>query len=84
MYWPKVKLWAMEWGVELTKVDLSDKFIDGVQSVPTMDVIVDGELKLRVTSWGSGAGRLDGDPPPETAVGTQDPLPGLETSPPCQ
>ena len=54
MCWPKVKLWAMEWGVELTKVDLSDKFIDGVQSVPTMDVIVDGELKLRVTSWGAG------------------------------
>lgn len=53
-YWPAVKVWAKEWDVELIKVDLSDKFIDGVQSVPTMDVIVGGELKLRVTSWGPG------------------------------
>jgi hypothetical protein len=54
MYWSKVKVWAREWDVELIKVDLSDKFIDGIQSVPTMDVIVDGELKLRVASWGPG------------------------------
>ena len=53
-YWPKVLAWATEWDVELTKVDLSDGFTDGIQSVPTMDVIVDGELKLRVTQWGPG------------------------------
>lgn len=54
MYWPKVLVWATEWDVALTKVDLSDGFIDEIQSVPTMDVIVDGELKLRVTQWGPG------------------------------
>lgn len=54
MYWPKVLAWATELDVELTRVDLSDGFIDGIQSVPTMDVIVDGELKLRVTQWGPG------------------------------
>lgn len=53
-YWPKVQAWAVEWGVEVTKVDLSNGFIDGIQSVPTMDVIVDGELRLRVTQWGPG------------------------------
>lgn len=53
-YWPKVLEWATELGVKLTKVDLSDRFIDGVRSVPTMDVIVDGELKLRVTRFGPG------------------------------
>lgn len=53
-YWPKVLVWAAELDVELTKVDLSDGFIDGIQSVPTMDVIVDDELKLRVTQWGPG------------------------------
>lgn len=54
MYWPKVLAWAAEWDVALTKVDLSDGFVDGIQSVPTMDVIVDGELRLRVTQWGPG------------------------------
>lgn len=53
-YWPKVLVWAMELDVKLTKVDLSDGFIDGIQSVPTMDVIIDGELELRVTHWGPG------------------------------
>ena len=53
-YWPKVLAWAVELDVETTKVDLSDGLIDGIQSVPTMDVIVDGELKLRVTQWGPG------------------------------
>lgn len=54
MYYPRVLAWAMEFDVNVTKVDLSDGLIDGVQSVPTMDVIVDGELKLRVTQWGPG------------------------------
>lgn len=54
MYWPKVLAWATEWGVALTQVDLSDGFVDGIQSVPTMDVIVNGELRLRVTQWGPG------------------------------
>lgn len=53
-YWPKVLAWAMELDVKLTKVDLSDGFINEIQSVPTMDVIVGGELKLRVTQWGPG------------------------------
>lgn len=54
IYWPKVLKWAAELDVELTKVDLSSEFIGGIQSVPTMDVIVDNELKLRVTQWGPG------------------------------
>ena len=54
MYWPKVLVWATELDVKLTKVDMGDGFIDGIQSVPTMDVIVDGELRLRVTHWGPG------------------------------
>lgn len=53
-YWPKVLAWATGLGAELTKVDLGDGLIDGIQSVPTMDVIVDNELKLRVTQWGPG------------------------------
>ena len=53
-YWPKVLVWAAELDAKLTKVDLSGEFIDGIQSVPTMDVIVDGELRLRVTRWGPG------------------------------
>ena len=53
-YWSKVLVLAAELDVKLTKVDLSDGFINGIQSVPTMDVIVDGELKLRVTQWGPG------------------------------
>ena len=57
MYWPKVQDWSARWGVELTKVDLSDGFIDDIQSVPTMDVIVDGVRKLRVTQWGPGTKR---------------------------
>lgn len=57
LYWPKVSAWAEEFGVKLTKVDLSDGFIDGIQSVPTMDVVVDGTLKLRVTQWGPGTKR---------------------------
>lgn len=53
-YWPKVQTWAMELGAEPTRVDLSDGPIDGILGVPTMDVVVDGELKLRVTQWGPG------------------------------
>lgn len=40
--------------MKLAKVGLSGGFIDGIQSVPMMDVIVDGELKLLVTQWGPG------------------------------
>lgn len=54
MYYPKVLAWAVELNADVTKVDLSDGFVDGVKSAPTMDVIVDGELKLRVTRWGPG------------------------------
>ena len=32
MYWPKVLAWATEWDVALTKVDLSDGFVDGIQT----------------------------------------------------
>ena len=53
-YRPKVFVWATELDVKLTKVDLGDGLIDGIRSVPTMDVIVDGELKLRVVQWGPG------------------------------
>lgn len=53
-YWPKVQEWAMEWDVELTKIDLSNGLIDEIRSVPTMEVFVDDELKLRVTQWGPG------------------------------
>nr|DAV65816.1 MAG TPA: TRX family protein [Caudoviricetes sp.] len=49
-YWPKVLVRAV-------KLDVSDELIDGVQSVPTMDVIVDGELRLRATQWGPGTRR---------------------------
>lgn len=52
LYWQKVFAWAEEWGVKLTKVDLSGGLIDGIHIVPTMDVVVDGALKLRVTRWG--------------------------------
>ena len=54
MYYPKVLAWAVELDVELTKVDIGDGFVDGIRSVPTMDVIVDGTLRLRVTKWGPG------------------------------
>lgn len=54
MYYPKVLAWAMELNASVTKVDLSDGFMDDIKSAPTMDVIVDGELKLRVTRWGPG------------------------------
>lgn len=54
LYWPKVSAWAVEWDAKLTKVDISDGFSDDIQSVPTMDVVVDGVRKLRVTQWGPG------------------------------
>jgi thioredoxin len=53
-YWPKVRQWSVELGAELTNVDLSSGFTSGIQSVPTMDVVVEGERKLRVTQWGPG------------------------------
>lgn len=53
-YWPKALQWSVELDVEITKVDLSDGFVEDIQSVPTMDVIVDGKRKLRVTQWGPG------------------------------
>lgn len=53
-YWPKVLNWSVELDAELTKVDLSNGFVDDIQSVPTMDVIVGGERKIIVTQWGPG------------------------------
>ena len=50
--WPKVLAWSVELDTKLTKIDMSDGFTDGIMSVPTLDVIVDGVKKLRVTQWG--------------------------------
>jgi thiol-disulfide isomerase/thioredoxin len=53
-YWPQVLRWSVELNAEVTKVDLSDGFVDDIKSVPTMDVVVGGTRKLRVTQWGPG------------------------------
>ena len=42
----------MEFDAALTKIDMTDGFFDGIMSVPTLDVIVNGTRKLRVTQWG--------------------------------
>jgi len=57
MYWPKVLAWSVELDAKITKVDLSDGFIDDIQSVPTLDVTVDGVRKDRITQWGPGTRR---------------------------
>ena len=57
IYWPKVLAWSAELDTKITKVDLSDGFIDDIQSVPALDIIVDGVRRGRVTQWGPGTRR---------------------------
>ena len=52
LIYPKVLTWSVEFDVKLTKIDMTNGFFDGIMSVPTLDVIVNGTRKLRVTQWG--------------------------------
>lgn len=70
MIYPKVLAWAVEFDVKLTKIDMSDGFFDGIMSVPTLDVIVNGIRRLRITQWGPQtkhqvAAALAAEPPEE-------------------
>lgn len=42
--WPRVEQLAQEHGFPIKNVDISDKTIPGILSVPTIRVYVDGEL----------------------------------------
>lgn len=50
--WPNVLKWSVEFDAKLTKIDMTGGFSDGIMSVPTLDVIVNGPRKLRITQWG--------------------------------
>ena len=56
IYWRSLA-WSAELDTKITKVDLSDGFIDDIQSVPALDIIVDGVRRGRVTQWGPGTRR---------------------------
>lgn len=52
MVWPWVKRVADEVGAEIEIVDISSG-IGGILSVPTLDIIVEGETLKRIVRWSS-------------------------------
>lgn len=49
--WPWVDAVAKEFGVPVETVDVGREPVDGVLSVPTLDIIVGGELLKRIVRW---------------------------------
>lgn len=52
LVWPWVRRVADEVGAEVERVDISSG-VEGILSVPTLDVIVGGEISKRIVRWRS-------------------------------
>lgn len=50
---PWVEAVAGEFGAELETVDIGEEPVDGVMSVPALDIVVGGELLKRIVRWSS-------------------------------
>lgn len=48
--WPWVKRIADEAKIDVEKVDINDG-VEGILSVPTLDIIVEGETLKRIVRW---------------------------------
>ena len=53
--WPWVEAVAGEFGAELETVDVGQEPVDGVMSVPTLDIVVGGETLKRIVRWSSAS-----------------------------
>lgn len=51
--WPWVEAVAGEFGVPVETVDIGQESVDGILGVPTLDIIVGGELLKRIVRWSS-------------------------------
>lgn len=49
--WPWVDAVAKEFGVPVDHVGVDHEPVDGVMSVPTLDIIVGGKLLKRIVRW---------------------------------
>lgn len=49
--WPWVEAVAAKFGAEVETVSIDQELVDGVLSVPTLDIIVGGELLKRIVRW---------------------------------
>lgn len=52
---PWVEAMAEEFGAELETVDIGKEPVEGLLSVPTLDIIVNGELLKRIVRWSSAS-----------------------------
>ena len=48
---PWVDAVAKEFGAELKVVDIGQESVEGIFSVPTLDIIMGGELLKRIVRW---------------------------------
>lgn len=53
--WPWVEAVAVEFGVPVETVDIDRDAVDGVLSVPTLDIVVGGELLKRIVRWSNAS-----------------------------
>ena len=51
--WPWVDAVAEEFGARVDRVDIDHGPVEGVMSVPTLDIVVNGELLKRIVRWSS-------------------------------
>lgn len=47
--WPRIQRFAESHGIPVDKIDISETDVEGILSVPTIDVIVNGDVELRCT-----------------------------------
>lgn len=55
--WPWVEAVAGEFGAQIDRVDVGHEPVEGLLSVPTLDIVVGGETLKRIVRW-SSAGAL--------------------------
>lgn len=51
--WPWVEVVAREFEAEVETVDIGREPVESILSVPTLDIIVHGELLKRIVRWSS-------------------------------
>lgn len=51
--WPWVEAVAGKFGVPVDRVDIDRNPVEGVMSVPTLDIVAGGETLKRIVRWSS-------------------------------
>lgn len=59
--WPRIQRFAEKHGIHVDKIDISETNVDGILSVPTIDIIRNGKLEVRYTDARMAIRHIEGE-----------------------